>query len=97
MATWRSFPLLVFGALVSVECTQVLQYSPTSVVCSGPCCPECLNDLQKQDSCDGRKCFTSHGAEYAIDNNLQTLWNSTASYSNTMPISVGLTMDLGQV
>ena len=92
MAAWRSFPLLVLGALISVECTQ---YSPSSVVCSGSCCPECLNDLQ--DSCDERECFFSHGAEYVIDNNLQTLWNSSAQYSNTMPISVGLTMDLDQV
>ena len=96
--TWRSIPLLVLGALISVECTQLdLQYSPVSVVCSGSCCPECLNDLQKLGDCDGRNCFSSHGAEYAIDNNLQTLWNSTAQYSNTTPISIGLTMDLGQV
>ena len=80
---------------MSVECTPILQYSPTSVVCSGSCCPECLNDLQKQeDTCGGWNC---DGAEYAIDNNLQTLWNSSAQYSNTMPTSIGLTVDLGQV
>ncbi len=97
MATWRCILLLVLGALV-VECTQLdSQYSPTYVVCSGSCCPECLNGLQNPGSCGGRKCFSSHGAEYAIDNNLQTLWNSSAQYSNTTSISIGLTLDLGQV
>lgn len=106
MNTWRPLPLfVVFAALISVESTQVLQYSPTSVVCSGPCCPECLvldgvSDLQKPNSCGERECFPeyiSYGAEYAIDNSLQTLWNTSAIYSNIKPVSVGLTLDLGQV
>ena len=103
MDTWRLLPLLVvFSALISAESTQVLQYSPTSVVCSGPCCPECfsVSDSQKPNSCDEQECFPeyiSHGAEYVIDNSLQTLWNTSAIYSNIKPVSVGLTLDLGQV
>ena len=109
MDAWRFLSLFVTcAALMSVECAQVLQYSPTSVVCSGPCCPGCLKidvaiEFQKREklySCDERKCsfeHLDHTAEYAIDNILQSLWNSSAIYSNIKPVSVGLTMDLGQV
>lgn len=116
MNTWRCFSLFaIYTTLMLAECMELLQYSPISITCSGPCCLECLRDpnldpsndnvtLQglsgKSDSCDEPACLLEHidhRADSAIDNDLQTLWNSSAVYSNFELTMMGLTVDLSEV
>ena len=103
--------IVLFVALVlpsvHVECAKLLLHSPTSVVCSGPCCLKCVQDAKESlindkhrfpknlDICTGSECSVDYEAEYALDNNFETSWNLSVIYSDA--VSAGLTLDLGQV
>ena len=48
--------------------------------------------------CGKRECVLDSNAKYAIDNDLSTSWNSSATYdSSNKPVLMGLTLNLGQV
>ena len=99
-----SLVFALFLPSVHIGYAQLLMHSPKNVVCSGPCCIKGANRSITNDehecpktweNCTGSECFVDYEAEYAIDNNFNTSWNLSATYSDE--VLTGLTLDLGQV